>query len=137
MAYTQIGGRTVDWDDRADIAFQPVELDEGKGYLFFLEVVGASQATTLQYANVTALFTTEVGEIETPLLAKFFPKGRVMGFSVAVPKLSYFKDVECRIVLTPREFYPKSGPNRSLNIRLLWEDKEDFDADSVPLFAGI
>lgn len=137
MALASIGTGTLDFDARTELLFPPVGLNDNNGYLFFIRTTPATTTTDFQYVNLIAQFSSDEGLIETPLLAKFFPKGRTMGFAVAVPKLEFWNDPDCSIIALPREFYPGKGTVRQLDVELLWEDREDFAANSVSIFQGV
>lgn len=137
MALTTIGVGTADFDARADLLFPAVGVREQRGYAFFVRANPPATVLTLQYLNLFAILSNGANEYETPLLAKFFPKGRMMGFSVGVPRLSFMRNPDCQILAQPKEFFPGAGPIRAVDIELMWDDRDDFQAQSVPVLSGI
>lgn len=137
MALRSIGSAVASFDTRADVLFPPVRLEEEKGYAFFIRATPTTTVLTLQYLNLFAVFSQGVQVYETPLLAKFFPKGRMMGFGVGVPKVSFMNNPDCEILAQPKEFFPNSGPVRMLDVELLWDNSEEYEAKSVGILSGI
>lgn len=133
MGLASIGVLTADWETKDELLFPSVDLKDDKSYLFFIRTVTPGISTKNQYLNLIAELSSDEGPIETVLEAKFFPKGRMLQFSVAVPKLSFYNDPQCRIIALPKEFYPGTATDSQLLVELLWEDKEDFEAKSVSL----
>lgn len=136
MALASIGTATLDFDTKTPVLLPPVGLRDDRGYMFFIRTTPASTETTNQYVNVIATFDSDEGRIETPLLAKFFPKGLMMGFAVTVPALDFWNNPSCQILLLPREFFPDSGSVRQLPIEVLWEDDIDYRLTEMSIFAG-
>lgn len=133
MAIVRIGAATANFDTRAEIVFPQRQLKSETGYLFFIRTVPITVVTRYQYLNLILIIQNGGNPIETALEAKFFPKGRMLMFSVAVPKLEDIKDPNCNILALPREFYRDAGELRRIDLELLWEDKEDYEAKSVCL----
>jgi len=131
MALSLIGSNVIDFDSRTEIQYPPVSLEEGKGYLFFARANPLTTTTLRGYVNLIALLDTSYGQVEFPLEAKFFPKGNLMAFSVAVPKAKWDKDIGCTILALPREFYKGSSQVRQFNLEMLWEDEEDYKVDAI------
>lgn len=137
MALATIGSGQINFDTRVELLFPSVRLEEEKGYAFFIRAVPITTVLSLQYVNLYAYFTRGATEYQTPLLSKFFPSGRTMGFAVGVPKLSFMGNPDCSIIAQPKEFFPNSSIVRAIDVELLWDNSEEFEAKSAPLLTGI
>lgn len=131
MALVSLGTRTLDWDTRTTEEFDTIDLNDNRGYLFFVRTVPSTVMTQNQYLVMIAKLSSDEGFIETPLEAKFFPKGLMMQFSVAVPRLSIYNDPDVSILALPREFKRGTGSDRQLDIEVLYEDDDDLRATEV------
>lgn len=133
MALISLGTRNLDWDTRVTEEFDSVGLRDNRGYLFFVRAVPITAIPMNQYMVMIAKISSDEGFIETPLEAKFFPKGFMMQFSVALPRLSFYSDPDVSILVLPREFKRGTGTLRQMDIEVLYEDDDDLLATQVSI----
>ena len=131
MALSSIGSGTIDFDSKATVQFPAVTLQENNGYLFFVRADPITTTTLGGYVNLISLLDTSYGQVEFPLEAKFFPKGYLMGFSIAVPRARWQGQIPCSILALPREFYKGAAQVRQFTLELLWEDNQDYRVNTV------
>lgn len=129
MAVIQIGTGTADFDTRDPVTFPSVTVRADESYLFFLESTPVDLDEEGSYVTIEAVYSTDTGEVRSPLIEKFFFVGRAMVFKVAVLRLNNDKDQEVKIRLRPKEFYRGSGATRQIPVVLLYEDNDSYNLD--------
>jgi hypothetical protein len=132
VAIVTVGDGVADFDTRGAIAFPSITLQGGRGYYFFVDSVPSVALPSLQYVSMFARYVSGGVEIETRLLAKFFPNGARMMFIVPVPDFSFFPaSYSVSILGRPKEFYRGAGSVRSFPVRLFRDDSKFIGSLSV------
>lgn len=131
MALTSLGTGIIDFDTRATVQLPSFQGRERRGYLCFVRAVPITTTISRGYVNLIPLLQTSYGSVEFPLEAKFFPKGNLMAFSIAVPQADWDRDIDIGLLALPREFYRASSEVRQFTLEWLYEDGEDYEVDAI------
>ena len=133
MTFRTVSTQDVDLDNREPVRFSSVGLNQDKGYLFMLSLRPIESRLDNTYFTVVAVFQTGIGQVETNLEAKFYPKGRLLMFSVPVPSAELFNNAQCFIEIEPKNRFRGPQDSGVIRVRLLFEDAVELEAKSVPV----
>lgn len=133
MTFSGVGTVDIDLDNRLPAVFPTVTVQEGKGYLFLLQMLPVAVVLPLTYFTVVAVMDTARGEVEMPLDSKFFPKQRRLLVSVGVPTGELFKDIQLALEVEAKNRFGRRRDSGVVRLRCLFERDEEYDANAVPL----
>ena len=130
MAVTPFPAITLDFTTKEAQETPAVLLEEGKTYQYFIQTLPFNTVLPNAYVNIIAKYATVSGIYESPLIAKFFPKGLEMVIHVPIPDKNVFKDTELSLLLLPNGYYrPNSSPGIQ-DFLVSWND-EKFNTSEV------